>query len=333
MNCREWESQLDDFLSGRLSAERRQQAEEHLASCPACSELYATAQSVRETLVGPEQTDLTEAILARTSGPACGRAEEQLCALIHEQLDHTDTQLVRAHLEHCEKCAALAGTLTWLLPLLPRMAEVDPGPAFTSGVLAATRRLGTRAGERRPTWRDRLHAWWQDVRTRPQFALEAAYAGTLLLILLFGTPVSPFKDTPPRALEVVQAGPSSVASVFVTESSSVSQAVKVGGERAWKVTGGQVEKATRDLTSSLGARWEWSTSARANLGRHSKELSDALLHIDLARSALHLKELGKDIQQLWRDWRGADLEKAPTGTNASADGGKALATFIAISKA
>ena len=41
-----------------------------------------------------------------------------------------------------------------------------------------------------------------------RFSLEAAYIGMVLLIALCGTPVSPLRQAPQKALEVVQASPS-----------------------------------------------------------------------------------------------------------------------------
>ena len=53
-------------------------------------------------------------------------------------LEGMDRELVQAHLEHCDPCRSVAVTLGWLEPLLPGMAEIDPGPAFTARVLAQT---------------------------------------------------------------------------------------------------------------------------------------------------------------------------------------------------
>ena len=148
MDCRVWEELLDDYLAGKLPPAQRRAAEEHLAACPDCRELLDTVRGNLGSLQAPVAEDLTDAILARTSGPACPRAEEQLCDLVSGALAAGEAQLVRAHLEHCRRCQALAVTLRWLLPELREMGEVRPDAAFTADVLRATAPLRRRAGQR-----------------------------------------------------------------------------------------------------------------------------------------------------------------------------------------
>ena len=154
----------------------------------------------------------TNGVLGRTSGQACERAAEQLGDLMDDRLQGLDRQLVQAHLEHCPGCRDLAVTMGWLTPLLPQMVEIDPGPEFLAGVLAKT------TAARRPVVHaadpagaaglmDRVGRWWERQVVRPQFALQAAYMATLVLVLLTATPYSPFREAPGRALQVVSAGP------------------------------------------------------------------------------------------------------------------------------
>ena len=305
MDCREWENQLDDLLAGRLAVQQRLQVEEHLAACPACAELFATAQGNRNALSTPDQTDLTEAVLARTSGPACGRSEELLCDLVAGDLPGGDAQLVRMHLEHCQPCAALQRTLTWVVPLLPQMATITPDRRFTVDVLGRTSRAhGFRVGLRRQLWGERLRDWWQGAVARPRFNLEAAYVGTVLLIALFGTPYSPLKEAPPRALEIVQAGPQGIASSLAPGYRVAAEAVGQQNRAFWDATGGRVEHVTRDVTGGLNARWERTASARADLGRHGEQLGQAMMKIDFTRAALHLRGVGQDLERIWQQWRG-----------------------------
>jgi len=48
MECRDFASQLDDLLDGRLDAPRRRSADEHLLGCPDCRRRHEHAVAVRE---------------------------------------------------------------------------------------------------------------------------------------------------------------------------------------------------------------------------------------------------------------------------------------------
>jgi hypothetical protein len=74
---------------------------------------------------------------------------------------------------------------------------IDPGPAFTARVLAATSRA---AAEPSPWWRRQ----WQALVQRPRFALEAAYVLTVILMLLAGNPLAAVSRTAERAEPLVE---------------------------------------------------------------------------------------------------------------------------------
>ena len=74
--------------------------------------------------------DLIRNVLERTSGSPCERAAGLLPDLTDGALEDLDRQLVQAHLEHCPGCRALAVTLGWLDPLLPKMA-LEPSEPFS----------------------------------------------------------------------------------------------------------------------------------------------------------------------------------------------------------
>ena len=154
-------------------------------------------------------------VLGRTSGGACGRAVEQLSDLVDDRLQGVDRQLVQAHLEHCQDCRQVAVTMGWLNPLLPQMAEIDPGPEFLAGVLARTSLAARpRVHSEHPAGlagvMDRVGRWWEKQIIRPEFALQAAYVATVVLVLLTSLPGSPLRGVPGQALEVVTAGPQTI---------------------------------------------------------------------------------------------------------------------------
>jgi hypothetical protein len=76
-------------------------------------------------------------------------------------------------------------------------ADIDPGPAFTARVLAAT----TRADVRGPlAWR----MLWLSLVRRPRFAFEAAYLLTLVFVLVAGNPLAAVGRTMDRAEPLVE---------------------------------------------------------------------------------------------------------------------------------
>jgi hypothetical protein len=291
MDCRDWENQLDDFLTGKLSAAQQREAEAHLAGCPHCRGLLGTVHGNLAALSTREEANLTETILSRTSGSPCGRAQEHLSDLVTDLLPESDTQLVRAHLEHCRECQALAVTLTWVLPELGEMAELNPGPAFTAAVLRAT--TGARWQPHR--WPERISTWWQSMIARPRFALEAAYVGMLLLIALFGTPLSPYKETPGRALEFMKANPVTVMGEAVKPVLSLGAGLAPVGEAAWDATGGK-------MSQDLQERHERAAPALASCRENADASLDALFDGDWVKATRHFGSLWQHLGQAWRDW-------------------------------
>ena len=83
--------------------------------------------------------DLVGSILERTSGSPCPRAREGLAERgLGQAADPVGEELLRAHLETCEQCAALSRVLAGLEETLPLLAEIEPGEEFTAQVLART---------------------------------------------------------------------------------------------------------------------------------------------------------------------------------------------------
>ncbi|MBD3220410.1 hypothetical protein GF314_04135 [bacterium] len=156
-----------------------------------------------------EGDDLTRRILARTSGRACDRAAELLATGWDGPLAGDDQALLDDHLAHCAACRELAVILDRLQPMLPRLAEREPDPAFTRAVLART----TGVGGVRPTptrWldrlADRLAGAFGGLWNRPRFALEAGWTAAALLALVMWSPLGSGDQTADRAADVITAG-------------------------------------------------------------------------------------------------------------------------------
>ena len=247
-------------------------------------------------------------VLARTSGSPCARAESLLPDLTDGVLAELDRQLVQAHLEHCPACRALAVTMGRLEPVLPQLAVVDPGEAFTGAVLARTSRrarlaappVGARPGGA-PGLMDRLGRWWGERILTPGFAARVAYAATVVLVLLTAVPGAPLRAAPGTALKVMTAGPGAVPAVAV----------------AAQWLDGQVELARSDLAShwktvdaGLDARLARTAAARKQMGAHSaaalRELGDRRLS-EAAYEGLGAIDASRRVWTLW--WHGIDTSE------------------------
>ncbi|MFH1845658.1 MAG: zf-HC2 domain-containing protein [bacterium] len=311
MDCQHWQDQLDDFLAEKLAPEQLREAREHLAGCRHCQELLVTVRGNLDTLSSREETDLTHEILSLTSGSPCGRAEELLGDLVAGTLPPTETQLVRAHLEHCTPCQELVVTLTWVLPELQTMDRIEPDAAFTADVLRAT----SGARERPLELLARLGQWWQRQIVRPRFALEAAYVGTMVLIALFGTPLSPFKRVPEQALTTVQAGPSNLFSSVTQPVATLGRQLSFVGESVWDATSGVVHGGIESVSTGLAERRQRTAPALAELRGQGEMFLNALSEGDFVQSLHHLGELPDGIQRCWSEWCGSEGRSPPDSTD------------------
>jgi hypothetical protein len=147
------------------------------------------------------EDDFVASVLRRTTGETvCRRAETLLCAYVDGELPGDDRELVEGHLAHCAPCRALAAALARAAEVLPALAVLDPGPAFTAAVLDLTsRRSPATAVERLVTW---WHAW----QARPRFAMELAYVATLVLVLVAGNPAPVLQAATVRTVTLAAEG-------------------------------------------------------------------------------------------------------------------------------
>ncbi len=296
MDCRFWEEILEDYLAGTLSAEIRQQADQHLAECLDCRELLATVRNASTALSG-QHDDLTGSILAATSGSSCGRACEHLPDLVDETLVAGDNELVQMHLEHCSDCRAVAETLTWLKPVLAEMAFMDPGPDFTAAVLARTSGHTTVARN----ILDRLVAWWRIQVERPRFALEAAYIATMLIVALVATPISPFREVPGQALQVMRAGPCEIGNICEVFEQTKRLAADVG-DRVVFTPARKMDGLIDGMQAGLEVRSEQVKPAIEDLSQHGTQLKNSLWQGRFQAAGQAVSLLGGDLKRIWNDW-------------------------------
>lgn len=258
--------------------------------------------------------DFVRDVLARTTGSACDRALEKLPDLADGHLAELDRQLVQAHLEHCASCRSVAVVLGWVDPLLPEMAELDPGPAFTAAVVRRTTGAEhplTRAARRGATVGpagvlDRVARWWQRQLTRPRFALEVAYVATVILVLLATVPGAPLQRPARLAGEVIQAGPTALPLVgLLTERG---QAL---GERGEAFVRGEVDGVLSGLRQNRDARQHRAGPAAEAMIDHLEEAWARLRETQWSQTGYQLLEAGRDFDRAWDLWWYDDTAEEP----------------------
>lgn len=189
---------LDDWLAGRVSDELARRIQNHVADCERCQRLTAIVREGESGGAAPDDSsDLAPAVLARTTGSPCARAESLLPSLVDGELDADSRDVLHAHVAHCEGCAKLLAALREAAQVLPGLAEIEPPPGFARRVLlATTAAMPLPAG-----------SWWIRILARPRASLELAYVGAVLLVVLLGNPVAAFYQAEQRATEVAGAVP------------------------------------------------------------------------------------------------------------------------------
>ena len=148
------------------------------------------------------------------------------------------------HLDACGECAGLAAALARLATDLPPLAEMEPDARFVPEVLARTSR------RRAPfdAWTARLAAGWRRLAQRPRIALEGAYAGAIVLVMLFGTANAPFADVPRRGIALVRTVQGSLPA-----GAAVEEVPRIRTEvvSRWTRTKAEITNRARDLTGGL----------------------------------------------------------------------------------
>ena len=240
LDCDGLERRLEAFVERRLSRLEACAVREHLERCEPCRELARLAQ-------GPAWPglDLAPAVLARTTGPGCGRARGLLDDLADGVLGALDADLVRGHLAGCDDCACLARALSALRRDLPLLAELDPGPGFASAVVARTRWAAPGA-----TLRARCaRAWKEMVLRRPRFALEAAYVLTAIVLVVFGVPGDLLAGL---SRQLRDAAAVELPHRIEGALSGKAEDLRSGVREAWRESGAPIaDEARRSLTSAV----------------------------------------------------------------------------------
>jgi anti-sigma factor RsiW len=290
MDCRSLLDRLEALLDGTLSDDDLRAAEEHLRACADCRSFVELARTEPDGSALEPPADLAGSILERTSGPACDGARNRLCDYVDGSLAELDAELVRLHLDGCRECEGLARALVSLAAELPAMAEIEPDPAFVGDVLARTVPLRKRFARRLEKLAS-IRELWPRVVNRPRFALEAAYVGTLVLVLIFG-PNLPLAGMHRKAIDLVRVAPRVESGEARMRIAEIEDRIVSGTLSLWAATGGEV-------ATDLAARYEKTGGTRHDLRLRADDFVEAARSTDPAAAATALRGIRSDLGTLW----------------------------------
>ena len=288
MDCRLFCDRIEALVDGAMPEDERLRAAAHAAGCPDCRALLASMQEAFTPAIAAPG-DLTEAILAQTSGPACGQARDLLGDLLDGALDAADQNLCDAHLRHCPACTAILTALVRLAEDLPSFAALPPDPALVEDILFLTR-----PGRRWWTvFRERMRETGFRLLARPRVAWEAGCVAALLVWLICGASWSPLRGTAVAAQALVErsaagaqaAGARSVAALDRTVAALREETVRVAADGASEVSG---------RLSGLSSWRRRAASAAPELDRHWRQFLQAVRDRDLFGGVDALHSIGRD---------------------------------------
>lgn len=123
----------------------------------------------------------TRTVLDRLQLDPCAAALAQL--LEESDINTAPQPLIAQHLQHCESCRELQVALLLSQSGFPALRSRQAPAELRQRILLQTTGSAALRGQRKLS---RLQSWL----LRPRFALESAYLGSLLFVLVFGLPVS-----------------------------------------------------------------------------------------------------------------------------------------------
>jgi anti-sigma factor RsiW len=243
MSCTKFEACLDRFAENALTDEELRIVEQHLQECGKCSRLAAVIRGDLNLLEPAAGKLLTESILDQTTGSACRKVKSLLAACPEGQWEPQVFSRVEQHLEFCPPCAALVAVLKEMETVLPSLAVLKPDTDFVDQVIRRTTARKLVRKTREPAWAKRLGGWWEWCLARPRFSWEAAYVGTLIVVLVFGVSGVSFQNVVARPLSTVE-------SELAPKLEATSDVFRAG----WQKTGERTDRFADSLRNEWVAR-------------------------------------------------------------------------------
>jgi hypothetical protein len=237
-----------------------------------------------------------------------------------------ERELVELHLQHCEECRGMAQALAWLTDVFPAMAEEEPGEECTAAILARTslaprgiaglwrtsaRRLGVLVSGP-VTIFAAARARWQGALRRPLFPLEAAYVATLIVLLLAGTPISPFHSVAKESLNWLKGESQTTVLAGVPLLQDFGPLTQETLDRTLTPAQRQLRKGKSGLLQALATRSEAWTGVHELMGG-VENLFSAVTGRENAAVAPALQDINGGFHHIWRGLRHPRSQEDPAG--------------------
>jgi hypothetical protein len=250
LDCEGFEDRIDHLDAGTLSAQEREAAVAHMASCSRCLSLARAVRGESPDVPAELGLELMQAIMDRTSGSACPLTQSWLCDWADGMIGSDNHELIALHLASCVVCRNLADVLMELRQSLPEMAALPPDRGFVEDVLALTTERPAPVPFDRP--RSACRNLWLRWIQRPRFAWEAAYVGAMLTLLILGNPMisSEASQLPQRLLhngDLVLHGTTSALADTRQEAQHSLAILKAQGAKLWNGTSSFTTRTAWDL--------------------------------------------------------------------------------------
>ena len=288
MDCLHFTNRIEALVDGAMPEDERLRAAAHAAGCPDCRALLASMQEAFAPEIAAPG-DLTGAILAQTSGPACGQAQALLGDLIDGALDAADQDLCAAHLRHCPACTAILTALVRLAEDLPSFAALPPDPPLVNDILVLTRP----GRPWRTVFRERMRETGFRLLARPRIAWEAGCVAALLVWLICGASWSPLHGTAVAAQALVERGAAGAQAAGARSVAALDRTVAALREETVRVAAGGANEVSGRL-SGLSSWRRRAASAAPELDRHWRQFLQAVRDRDLFGGVEALHSIGRD---------------------------------------
>lgn len=298
MECQGFESRLDRLIGNMLMPEEQRAMREHARACSRCGKLLVIFEKPLPGDHGAARgahldEALTGEILARTTGSACDRAAELLPDYADGSLDDQDRDLLADHLDHCPRCATRAQVLADLAVTLPQLAEIEPDPDFVADVLGRT------SVRRRPA-ASRMAAWWQRLCHRPRFALEAAFCGALIMMLISGGTGPVLREAAPQRIAAAWTSPLEDAQQLWQSRGPSAERVATFGQATWNKVAEPLAQRARGIRTWTGTTAQRLRGVLGVVQQHAQRSEAALAEGDWPRAWIAICEMRQMLPQAWR---------------------------------
>jgi anti-sigma factor RsiW len=306
MDCKAFEQMIDRLLGEEITPRERQAAEQHMQLCRRCRELFEIASGNLDIQLGEKREELTGAILQMTSGSSCSRAEALLCDFVDGVLETGQEELLQLHIANCAGCASLAATVRELALDLSGLAEIEPDSDFVSDVLAVTI-------DRQSLWErisESINSWWRIQVKRPRFAVELAYSGAMILLLIFAVPGSPLRDVPPRAMQIARANPVEAAAELLRSGSALPEGPLSSVQNVWQQTGQPVAQESGRFLGQLGDHWEHLGGGFSLGWDYCREIGRTAWRGDFVEAWRLMGEMPSEVVAHWKGEHDSEQEES-----------------------